>query len=141
MHTLHNLPEPDLSWGSVPSVDSSAQTPNEFFTSSNAGSWTDSDNSYFQNDFDSLPSPSQVLSLDAATCLGLTESFTSPLMSDSTYPSLDTSLRQEMIKIYFENVRYTHFAPPSMNKISGGITLFPAKNSSLECPQPSCSTQ
>lgn len=41
---------------------------------------------------------------DATACIWMANSLPSPLMSNESYPSLDVTLRDELIKIYFENV-------------------------------------
>lgn len=93
-----------LDWDSQLDIDPSAQTPDQLLADGNKDIWTTS--VHFHANYDPLlPSSTwQLPAIDASICLGVTDAFPSPIMSNSTYPSLDSSLREELIIVYFNNV-------------------------------------
>jgi hypothetical protein len=84
-------------------INPGAQTPDQLFADGNTDIWTSSVN-FHQNGRLNFSDTWQLPALDHSISLGMTDAFPSPIMSDSDYPSLDSSLRDELVTIYFENV-------------------------------------
>ncbi|KAH6662486.1 hypothetical protein B0J14DRAFT_707598 [Halenospora varia] len=104
MDGLYSADLTALDWDSQLDIDPSAQTPDQLLADGNKDIWTTS--VHFHANYDPLLPLStwQLPAIDASICLGVTDAFPSPIMSNSTYPSLDSSLREELIIVYFNNV-------------------------------------